>query len=137
MREIDDYHKWAESVIGKYNESITEGYDDLNPVTGSISKDEIDRFRANKPIKSKTPEPKNSGPSPEIREKLKNLRAEFAAKAKIGEEDLSEADQPPQGSLYSPLSAANRQGKTVDHKIKAKQQADERRMKKWMGHQDQ
>jgi hypothetical protein len=57
------------------------------------------------------------------------------ARSKI-QSNLSEADQPPQGSLYSPLSAANRRSKHVDPRIKAKQEAAKHKMDRWMGHRD-
>jgi hypothetical protein len=61
------------------------------------------------------------------------------AAARLGypiEDEINEADQPPQGSLYSPLSAANRRGKHVDPRLKAKQEAAKRKMDRWMGHRD-
>jgi hypothetical protein len=61
------------------------------------------------------------------------------AAARMGypiEDEINEADQPPQGSLYSPLSAANRRGKHVDPRLKAKQEAAKRKMDRWMGHRD-
>jgi hypothetical protein len=61
------------------------------------------------------------------------------AAARMGypiEDEINEADQPPQGSLFSPLSAANRRGKHVDPRIKAKQEAAKRKMDRWMGHRD-
>jgi hypothetical protein len=50
------------------------------------------------------------------------------------EDKLSEADQPPQGSLFSPLSAANRRGKHVDPRLKAKQDVAKHKKDRWMGH---
>lgn len=52
------------------------------------------------------------------------------------EDELNEADQPPQGSLFSPLSAANRRGKHVDPRLKAKQERAAHKMSHWMGHRD-
>jgi hypothetical protein len=60
-----------------------------------------------------------------------------AARMKFPVNDsINEADQPPQGSLYSPLSAANRKGKHVDPRLKAKQEAAKRKMDRWMGHRN-
>lgn len=56
---------------------ITEGFDSLNPVYGSMSKEEIARFRAGKPMTPVRSKP-STGPSPEIKAKLKSLRDEFA-----------------------------------------------------------
>lgn len=128
MKELDDLSEWADGVIGKYN--IAEGFDAQNPVTGRMTKDEIARFRSGKPISGKQSS-KQSGPSPEIREKLKQLRSEFAGRAGI-----AEADQPPQGSLYSPLSAATRDKPAPDPKAVLKRKREAARMRKFMGHRD-
>lgn len=63
--------------------------------------------------------------------KLAAERMGFPIKGK-----LKEADQPPQGSLYSPLSATTRDREPPDPKaiIKAKREA--KAMKKFMGHQN-
>jgi hypothetical protein len=129
MKELDELCEWADSVIGKYN--IVEGFDAQNPVTGRMTPDEIARFRAGKPISGKQTPTKQSGPSPEIREKLKQLRSEFAGRAGI-----AEADQPPQGSLYSPLSAATRDKPAPDPRAALKRKREEARMRKFMGRRD-
>lgn len=129
MNHLKGLTEWVDSVVGEYDSPTTEGYDAMNPVTGSISKDEIARFRANQPINGKTAtKSKKHGPSPEIREKLKQLRAEFAAKANI-----KEADQPANGSIFSPLSSVTRENPKVDSRIEAKKRKEERRLSKFMG----
>jgi hypothetical protein len=128
MKELDDLIKWTDEVIGNYN--ISEGFDAQNPVTGRMTPNEIARFRSGKPILGKQPT-KQSGPSPEIKEKLKQLRSEFADRAGI-----AEADQPPQGSLYSPLSAATRDKPAPDPRAARKRKLEARRIRRFMGHRD-
>ena len=135
MKELRLLTEWAESVMGEYDTAVTEGYDALNPVTGSMSKAEIARFRANQPIKSRgTTKSKSTGPSPEIREKLKQLRAEFAARAASKNDGINEADQPANGSTFSPLSMTTREEPRPDPRAVAKKRKDRRRLAKFMGH---
>lgn len=127
MKEISSLNQWADDIIGKYN-TVSEGFDAQSPVTGKITQDEIARFRAGKSMVAKQPQ-KSRGPSPEIREKLKKLRDEFADKAGI-----AEADQPPQGSLWSPLSATTRDQEPPDPRKAARKRREAKRMQKFMGH---
>lgn len=134
MKELKLLTEWAESVVGEYDTTVTEGYDVSSPVTGSMSKAEIARFRANQPIKGRSAtKSKSSGPSPEIREKLKQLRAEFAARA-AKNSDINEADQPEYGSTFSPLSMVTRDKPSPDPRAAAKKRKEERRLAKFMGH---
>lgn len=52
------------------------------------------------------------------------------------EEDLKEADQPPQGSLYSPLSAATRDKPQPDPKAALRRKREAAKMRRFMGHRD-
>ena len=52
------------------------------------------------------------------------------------ENNLQEADQPPQGSLYSPLSATTRDRPAPDPKAALKRKREARRMRRFMGHRD-
>jgi hypothetical protein len=52
------------------------------------------------------------------------------------QDDLTEADQPPQGSLYSPLSATTRDRPAPDPRAEIKRKREAVRMKKFMGHHD-
>lgn len=127
MRELDDLSEWANEVIGKYN--VVEGFDAQNPVTGHMTKDEISRFRSGKPISGKPPaKTKTGGPSPEIREKLKQLRSEFASRAGI-----AEADQPASGSTFSPLSMTTRDKPAPDPRAESKRKREALKMRKFMG----
>lgn len=59
------------------------------------------------------------------------------AAARMGvpiEDNLNEADQPPQSSLYSPLSASTRDMPAPDPKALARKKREAREMKRFMGH---
>jgi hypothetical protein len=58
------------------------------------------------------------------------------SKRKLIKANVSEADQPPQGSLYSPLSATTRDKPAPDPKAVLKRKREEARMRKFMGHID-
>lgn len=60
-----------------------------------------------------------------------------AARMKFPIDDsINEADQPPTGANYSPLSAANRQGKGPSLKSRAKERRKDKELRQWMGHRD-
>lgn len=52
------------------------------------------------------------------------------------EDDLKEADQPPQSSLWSPLSATTRDRPAPDPKAALKRKREAKRMRRFMGHSD-
>jgi hypothetical protein len=52
------------------------------------------------------------------------------------EDNLQEADQPPQGSLYSPLSATTRDKPAPDPKAAMRHRREAKRMRRFMGHID-
>jgi len=52
------------------------------------------------------------------------------------EDGINEADQPPQGSLYSPLSAATRDRPAPDPRAVMKRKQEAAKMRKFMGHRD-
>ena len=58
------------------------------------------------------------------------------SKRKLIKANVSEADQPPQGSLYSPLSAATRDKPQPDPKAAMRQRREAERMRRFMGHRD-
>lgn len=51
-------------------------------------------------------------------------------------DSINEADQPPQGSLYSPLSAATRDRPAPDPRAAMKRKQEAKRMRRFMGHRD-
>lgn len=127
MREIDELNDWASRLIGKYD-TVVEGFDAYNPLPKRIPKSELDAMLSKKTQdKSK----KTGGPSPEIAEKLRQLRAEFAAKSGI-----TEADQPPAGGQLSPLSATTREQPRPNQKAVKKRNREEAKMRRFMGHKD-
>jgi hypothetical protein len=57
-------------------------------------------------------------------------------KRKLIKNNISEADQPPQGSLYSPLSAATRDRPAPDPRAAMRRKQEAKRMRRFMGHRD-
>ena len=126
MKEINDLSAWASSVVGKYDTSINEGFDASNPLPKRIPPAELNRLV---PRNKTNPPKKTGGPSPEIAEKLRQLRDEFAAKAGI-----AEADQPPVGSTHSPLSSVTRDRPAPDPLAGAKRKREIIALRKFMGY---
>jgi hypothetical protein len=128
MKEINDLAAWASGVVGKYDTGLNEGFDASNPLPKRIPRAELERLV---PRNKTNPPKKTGGPSPEIREKLAQLRAEFAAKAGI-----AEGDQPPVGSTYSPLSSVTRDRPAPDPLAVTKRKREIKALRKFMGYDD-
>jgi len=131
MRELNLLTQWADDIVGPYNKSeITETAKNSNMVNEEYG-DSIEELQA------KLVALERSGLKAVAAAGVaKQLKKKVAQQTKTPSSKVAEADQPPQSSLYSPLSAVTREKPRRDAQSLARQRSENRELRKFMGHND-
>ena len=130
MRELNLLTQWADDIVGQYNKSpITETAKNSKMVNEEYG-DSVEELQA------KLVALQRSGLKAAAAGVAKQLKKKLAQQTKTPAAKVAEADQPPQGSLYSPLSAVTREKPRRDTQALARQRSENRELRKFMGHND-
>lgn len=130
MRELNLLTQWADSVVGQYNKSsITETAKNSKMVNEEYT-DSVEELQA------KLVALQRSGLKAAAAGVAKQLKKKLAQQNKSHPAKVAETDQPPQGSLYSPLSTVSRETPRRDAQASAQQRSENSALRKFMGHND-